>query len=210
MSRPRLDARHHLAARHSLFPLGGPLGGPRLLAAVIVDRTSLVAINVLINQWNNRFYNALQDRNWDAFVSELLYLLHARRRLHRAGGLSALSEPVAADPLAALDDRRYLDHWLDGANHYRMQLLATRPTTRTSASPRTSSMFIERALTIGIGLLSAIVTLGSFVVILWGLSAAAPLHAVRRRVIDPGLLVWAALIYAIVGTAAHASGSAGR
>ncbi len=26
-----------------------------------------------INQWNNRFYNALQDRNWDAFVSELMF-----------------------------------------------------------------------------------------------------------------------------------------
>ena len=30
---------------------------------------------------------------------------------------------MAADPLAALDDAGYLDHWLAGANHYRMQLL---------------------------------------------------------------------------------------
>ena len=30
---------------------------------------------------------------------------------------------MAADPLAALADQRYLDDWLDGANHYRMQLL---------------------------------------------------------------------------------------
>jgi len=31
-----------------------------------------VAINVMLNQWNNRFYNALQERNWDDFVWELL------------------------------------------------------------------------------------------------------------------------------------------
>ena len=42
--------------------------GRMLLAAVIVIELSIVAINVLLNPWNNRFYNALQDRNWDAFV----------------------------------------------------------------------------------------------------------------------------------------------
>src|SRR5258708_20438394 len=47
--------------------------GRILLIAVIAMELSLVAINVLLNQWNNRFYNALQDRNWDAFVSELMF-----------------------------------------------------------------------------------------------------------------------------------------
>jgi putative ATP-binding cassette transporter len=61
-------------------------------------------------------------------------------------------------------------------------------------------MFIERTLSIGIGLLSAVVTLGSFVVILWGLSAAAPLHVFGSNWTIPGYLVWAALIYAIIGT----------
>jgi vitamin B12/bleomycin/antimicrobial peptide transport system ATP-binding/permease protein len=47
--------------------------GRLLLAAVIGAELGLVAINVLLNEWNNRFYNALQDRNWDNFVRELLY-----------------------------------------------------------------------------------------------------------------------------------------
>ncbi len=74
------------------------------------------------------------------------------------------------------------------------------PTTPTSASPRTSRCFVERTLTIGIGLLSAMVTLGSFVVILWTLSAAAPLHLFGTEWNIPGYLVWAALIYAVIGT----------
>ena len=41
----------------------------------------------------------------------------------------------------------------------------------------------------------------SFVVILWGLSAAAPLTLFGTIWSIPGYLVWAALIYAIVGTA---------
>ena len=43
-------------------------------------------------------------------------------------------------------------------------------------------------------------TLGSFVVILWTLSAAAPLHLFGSDWTIPGYLVWAALIYAVVGT----------
>ena len=47
--------------------------GRILLARDRAIELSIVAINVLLNQWNNRFYNALQDRNWDAFVTELLF-----------------------------------------------------------------------------------------------------------------------------------------
>jgi putative ATP-binding cassette transporter len=61
-------------------------------------------------------------------------------------------------------------------------------------------LFVESTLNIGIGLLSAVVTLASFVVILWILSAAAPLKLFGTTVSIPGYLVWAALLYAIVGT----------
>ena len=44
-----------------------------LLAAVITLELSLVAIHVILNQWYNRFYNTLQDRDWNAFVSAILF-----------------------------------------------------------------------------------------------------------------------------------------
>ena len=53
-----------------VFPLRGRWAGRVLLTAVIAIELA-VGIMVLINQWNARFYNALQDRNWDSFVSEL-------------------------------------------------------------------------------------------------------------------------------------------
>ena len=50
--------------------------------------------------------------------------------------------------------------------------------------------------------MSAIVTLASFIVILWTLSNAAPFQIWGFDVTAiPGYLVWAALIYAIAGTA---------
>ena len=46
--------------------------GRGLLAAVIAIELALVGNAVLINQWRARFYNALQDKNWDNFVREML------------------------------------------------------------------------------------------------------------------------------------------
>ena len=47
--------------------------GRGLLAAVIAIELAIVGINVLLNLWNTRFYNALQERNWDSFVYEIIY-----------------------------------------------------------------------------------------------------------------------------------------
>ena len=97
--------------------------------------------------------------------------------------------------------QHYLGEWLDGANHYRMQLqgdAADNPDQRITEDVK---LFVERTLDIGLGLLNSIVSLLSFVVILWGLSAAAPLHLFGHEFAIPGYLVWGALIYAIFGTA---------
>lgn len=175
--------------------------GGILLAAVIAIELSIVAITVLINQWNNAFYNALQDRNWDAFVYQLAYFCV----------LAAIFIILAVYQLylnqwLQIRWRRwmtaaYLDHWLEGANHYRMQLLGDAADNPDQRIAEDIQLFIDRTLTICIGLLSAIVTLGSFAAILWSLSAAAPLHLFGKAVNIPGYLVWAALIYAAVGTA---------
>jgi vitamin B12/bleomycin/antimicrobial peptide transport system ATP-binding/permease protein len=174
--------------------------GRILLGAIIAIELSTVAINVMLNQWNNRFYNALQERNWDNFVWELLFFC----ALAAAFIVLAVYQLYLNQWLVIRWRRwltaQYLDRWLANANHYRMQLLgdaADNPDQRISED---INLFIERTLTITVGLLSAIVTLFSFVVILWTLSAAAPLHLFGTSIAIPGYLVWAALLYAIVGT----------
>ena len=46
--------------------------GRILLGGVVLIELSLVAVNVMINRWQNNFYNALQDRAWDAFANQLI------------------------------------------------------------------------------------------------------------------------------------------
>jgi putative ATP-binding cassette transporter len=174
--------------------------GRLLLGAVIAIELSIVTINVLLNQWNNRFYNALQDKNWDAFVSELqFFCLLAASYIVLAVYQLYLNQWLQIRWRRWLT-RHYLDRWLAGGNHYRMQLLGDEADNPDQRLTEDIHLFIERTLYLVVGLLSAIVTLGSFIVILWTLSAAAPLYLFGTVYAIPGYLVWAAVLYAFVGT----------
>src|ERR1700732_2793905 len=81
-----------------------------------------------------------------------------------------------------------------------MQLLGDAADNPDQRIAEDTQRFVEQTLTLGIGLLSAVVTLASFIVILWTLSNEAPLHLFGRDIPIPGYLVWAALIYALLGT----------
>ena len=177
--------------------------GRILLAAVIAIELSLVAIDVMINQWNNRFYNALQDRDWDAFISELLFFCVLAAAFIVLAVYQLYLNQWLQIRWRRWMTKQYLGHWLSGANHYRMQLLgdgADNPDQRIAEDIR---KFIDGGdgtgiLPIGIGFLSSVVTLGSFLFILWGLSEEAPISVFGWSI--PGYLVWAALLYAVVGT----------
>ena len=175
--------------------------GRILLAAVVAIELSIVGLNVLLNSWNNAFYNALQDKDWDAFVYQLAYFcVIATAFILLAVYQLYLNQWLQIRWRRWLTET-YLDRWLADANHYRMQLLgdaADNPDQRIAEDVR---QFIDAGiLPIGLNLLNAVVTLGSFAVILWNLSAAAPLHVFGIKYDIPGYLLWAALVYAVAGT----------
>jgi vitamin B12/bleomycin/antimicrobial peptide transport system ATP-binding/permease protein len=177
------------------------VAGLLLLLSVITIELLVVGINGLLNQWNSRFYNALQDKDWDAFIREIgifcalafCYIALAVYQLYLNQWLQIRWRNWLT--------RRYLGEWLLDANHYRMQLqgdAADNPDQRIADDVK---MFVEQTLTICVGFLSAAATLGLFVVILWGLSAESPLTISGTALHIPGYLVWGALIYAVFGTA---------
>lgn len=172
-----------------------------LLAAIVAIELGTVAIDVLINQWRNRFYTALQDYNWDAFVHEGIYFCVVAAIFIVIAILQLYLNQWLQIRWRKWLTERYLGEWLKDATHYRMQLAgdpADNPDQRIADDVR---MFIEQSLLLGLGLLNSTVTLVSFIVILWGLSEAAPLHLFGSPSGIPGYLVWAALLYAIGGTA---------
>lgn len=175
--------------------------GRGLLGIVVAMELALVAINVLLNQWQNRFYSALQAYDLNEFVMQVWIFL----------GLAFTYVALAVYKLYLNQwlqirwrrwmTQHYLGEWLDGATHYRMQLKGDAADNPDQRLTEDVTNFVEQTLVLGLGLLSSIVTLASFIVILWGLSNRAPLHLYGTDIVVPGFLVWCALAYAFLGTA---------
>jgi len=172
-----------------------------LLAVVIALNLGLVYINVEINLWSNDFYNTLQNLDREGFFDQLVkfcvlagaYIVVAVYQLY-------LNQMLQIRWRRWLTER-YVEAWLADRAYYRLQVFdggTDNPDQRISEDLQ---MFVEQTLTLGLGLMNAVVTLGSFVVILWTLSGAFELPLGPLGSISiPGYMVWAAVLYAGVGT----------
>src|SRR5512134_1300212 len=174
--------------------------GRILLLTVIGLQLFQVWLNVRFNAWYNTFYTALQNKDWNTFIWQLgvfsvlaaFFIVSAVYQLYLQQWLTIRWRNWLTN--------RYLARWLAQGTHYRMRLKgdqADNPDQRIADDVRD---FVDNTLNIGIALLGSIVTLVSFVVILWTLSATTPLMIGSTSYQIPGYLVWAALIYAILGT----------
>jgi vitamin B12/bleomycin/antimicrobial peptide transport system ATP-binding/permease protein len=170
--------------------------GLALLAAVIGLTLGIVWINVQLNAWNNDFYNAIQDKRLADF-----YRLLGKFSLLAFAFIVAAVYRVYLQQMLQIEWRtwlneRYLAHWLGGRAYYRLQLAdrgTDNPDQRIAEDLR---LFVDATLSLALGLLSAVVTLVSFVAILWTLSGAISLWGLSV----PGYMVWFALAYAIGGS----------
>jgi vitamin B12/bleomycin/antimicrobial peptide transport system ATP-binding/permease protein len=175
--------------------------GRGLLAAVIVLELAAVFLTVLFNRWNNVFYNALQERNQAVFTYQIGYFCVLATFWITLKVYQLYLNQWLQIRWRRWMTARYLGGWMRDANHYRMQLLGDAADNPDQRIAEDTQRFVEQTLALGIGLLSAVVTLASFVFILWGLSNEAPLHLFGSDIPIPGYLVWGALIYALLGTA---------
>jgi len=173
--------------------------GRGLLLVVVVLNLFIVYINVLLSKWYNLFYNSLQDKDFAAFGSLLI-------RFSWLAGfyIVAVVYQIYLNQMLQIRWRRwlterYLGAWLTDGAYYRMQLTSgetDNPDQRISDDLR---LFVTGALSLSIGGMRAVVTLVSFLGILWGLSGSVTLP-IGAGVALPGYMVWAALAYAIAGT----------
>lgn len=176
--------------------------GLLLLVAVVGFSLALVWINVQLNYWNNDFYNALQEKKLDDF-----YRLLGKFTLLAFGYIGIAVYRVYLQQMLQIEWRtwlneRFLAGWLKDQAYYRMQLVAHaggRASGVDNPDQRIAedlNLFVSETLSLGLGLLSAVVTLISFVAILWTLSGALTLAGVTI----PGYMVWVAIVYAGLGS----------
>ncbi len=170
-----------------------------LLVGAIGLTLASVVVNVAFSEWNRRFYDSLQNKDEAAFWTEMINF----------GWIAALAIAFGVarglvSPYLRLRWRRwltghYLSHWLDGRGYYRIELerKVDNADQRISEDLRLLGFY---TMTLLLGLISAVATLVSFLFILWQLSGPISLSFIGLDVVIPGYMVWAALIYAFLGT----------
>ena len=192
---------------HSLWQLLGPYWwseerwlGRGLLAVIVVLNLGLVYLSVLFNQWNRLFYDSLQNKDYEAFKTQLLrftilamiYIAIAVYRLY----LHQMLEMRWRRWLTG----HYLKQWMTRQVYYRMEVQhggTDNPDQRIAEDLR---LFTSGALSLSLGLLSSVVTLASFVGILWSLSGDFSFTLFGHDVFIPAYTVWVALVYSFLGS----------
>jgi putative ATP-binding cassette transporter len=185
-----------------------------LLVALIGLSLAVVGVSVVLSYWQRAFYNALQEKDWDAFVSLILFYRHT------ANGIMPGFCAVATVYILVSISRTWLSQylrirwrrwmterlqreWLTDHAYWRIFLASgTKGAAHGTDNPDQRiaddiNDFVTTTLSLTLGLLSSLVTLVSFVTILWTLSGAV--HLLGLAI--PGYMVWVALLYAAAGTA---------
>src|SRR5436190_1615400 len=174
-----------------------------LLAVIVVISLGLVFISVLLNTWNREFFEALQNKDFAKFGPLLLrfcilatiYIVSAVYRLYYTQMLEMRWRVWLT--------RRFVGGWLDHRAYYRLEVQernAARPDNPDQRIAEDLRLFTTNTLDLTLGLLSSIVTLASFVTILWTISGPLTFTVGGATITIPGFMVWVAFIYALLGS----------
>lgn len=175
------------------------VAGLGLLALVVVLNLGIVYINVLLNEWNRVFYNALEQRDYASFKVLLL-------RFSWIAGFYIVAYLSRQYYTMMLQMRwrtwmtgQFMDRWLGHQAYYRIEQTHTtdNPDQRVADDLR---QFTDGGLSLSLGLLNSVVTLVSFVGILWTLSGPISFAIGGGELMIPGYMVWFAAGYAVVGS----------
>ena len=186
-----------------------------MLAAIVALNLATVYMLVLLNDWNRLFYDALQNKDEAVFWRELGrftylafgFILIAVYRFY----LTQILEIRWREWMTT----HYLARWLSGHRFYTLELARyAAPPAAPEGQPGQSStpdnpdqriqedlnLFTSYTVSLSMGLLNAVVTLLSFVGILWGLSGAFAFTLGEHSYSIPGFMVWMAVLYCAAGS----------
>ncbi|RWB94325.1 ABC transporter ATP-binding protein/permease [Mesorhizobium sp.] len=163
---------------------------------------------VLLNRWNEPFYDALARRDMQGFLHQLLVFSAI------AGGLVVLNVGQTwLDQTIRLKLREALTvdligEWMRPGRAFRLANAGAIGVNPDQRLQQDAGHLSDLSTGLGIGLLQSFILLVSFVGVLWSLSSGFVFHVCGYSLAIPGYMVWAAILYA--GTASWLSWLVGR
>lgn len=170
-----------------------------LLASVVSLALGMVYLNVLFNEWNRDFYNALENKDFEIFTEQLwqfsilafVFIVVAIYKIYLTQALEIRWR--------AWMTNQYMNEWLSNQSYYRIEhnASADNPDQRIAEDLK---FLTSGSLSLSLGLLSSVVTLMSFIGILWTISGPISFFIAEQEWSIPGYMVWFALFYAGIGS----------
>ncbi len=177
-----------------------------LLVAIVLLNLASVYMLVQLNDWNRVFYDALQNKDQAVFWQQLGRFTYLAFALIIIAVYKFYLTQLLEVRWRAWMTAEYLKRWLAGQAFYRLELArfsGTAETTSDNPDQRIQediNLFTSSTISLSMGLLNAVVTLASFVGILWGLSGNFSFTLAGSSYSVPGFMVWMALLYCAAGS----------
>jgi putative ATP-binding cassette transporter len=178
-----------------------------LLAGIVVLNLAGVWLLVQFNNWYGVFYDALQNKDQAVFWQQL-----GRFTLIAFGLIVAAVYRFYLTQLLEMRWRAwmtgsYLQRWMANHAFYRMELArygqadgSAPPDNPDQRIQEDLNLFTTYTVSLTMGAFKALVTLVSFVGILWGLSGAFAFELGGHSFEIPGFMVWMAVLYCLAGS----------
>lgn len=172
----------------------GLLGGHLFLMGVYIY------ITVAINYINNDMFTALQEFKLHTFLSCLvIFSLY--------GCLAIACFATKHYLLQRLNIRwrkwmneYFIHNWMTNKRYYSLQLEGNGTDNPDQRIAEDTGGFIDKTLSLTLGLFQQIVMLGSFLGILWALSGTLSIPLGSYTLSIPGYMCWGAFLYAAIGS----------
>jgi putative ATP-binding cassette transporter len=182
-----------------------------LLLAIVALNLGLVYMSVLFNDWNKLFYDALQNKDAAVFWEQLGRFTYLAFAMIIIAVYKFYLTQLMEVRWRAWMTTHYLQRWLKDQAFYRFELARFQADSTPGAATSTPDnpdqriqedigQFTSLTLSLSMGLLNSVVTLGSFIGILWALSGGFSFHFQGSEVVIPGFMVWMALLYSAAGS----------
>ena len=180
-----------------------------MFLTIISLNLGLVYMAVLFNDWHKLFYNALQDKQASQFWTQL-----GRFAILAAIFIVIVVYKIYLTQILELRWRAwmtsyYLERWLSNHAFYKLELTrfalqangeVKNPDNPDQRIQEDINKFTNLTVNLSMGLLNAVVTLVSFVTILWGLSGRFDFSIAGNDYNIPGFMVWMAVLYCATGS----------
>ena len=171
-----------------------------LLAVIVAFTLGLVYMAVQFNTWNKEFYNSLEQKNYGDFKELLLYFCFLAAVYIALAVYKIYLTQMLQMRWRIWLTRQYLGEWLERQVYYRLELASRGTDNPDQRIAEDLRLFTSGTLSLSLGLLSSVVTLLSFIAILWSVSGPLSFMLGSIEIIIPGYMVWAAVAYAVVAS----------